>query len=309
MRWSGYASPHKLAEALSLLLPLLPLDSRARTACVSRAWRAATTHPSLWEELSFERCAARVTNAVVALLCARAGAALRTLRLDSGKCSRVTGAGMLAALRDGGCIGLLRLNLLLTERPRHQMLTAVPVRQLVVACPQLQHAVCALECSMSEAAAAVTALTRGQLVLMCTLGDSACLMQLAECLRVNTTVTTLFLVGFNIDDTGASQLAECLHVNATLTALWLSLNLIGDEGAVRMAQCLRENTTLTSLDLSSNSIGVAGATQLVEACASTPRSPTWACLTTASTPRAHVLSKRNAHAQACFAYSRREDEI
>ena len=39
-RWSGHASPHELAQALSLLLPLLPQDCRARAACVCRAWRA-----------------------------------------------------------------------------------------------------------------------------------------------------------------------------------------------------------------------------------------------------------------------------
>ena len=36
-RWSGHASLHELAQALSLLLPLLPLDDRARAACVCRA--------------------------------------------------------------------------------------------------------------------------------------------------------------------------------------------------------------------------------------------------------------------------------
>jgi len=58
--WSGYASPHKLAEALSLVLPSAPLDARARGACVCRAWRAATAQPALWEELSFEGCVASV---------------------------------------------------------------------------------------------------------------------------------------------------------------------------------------------------------------------------------------------------------
>ena len=110
LRWSGYASPHKLAEALSLILPLLPLDSRARAACVCRAWRAATSHPALWEELSFERCTARVGDAALDSLCARAGAALRTLRLDSDECAQVTAAGMLAALRGGGCVGVRRLS-------------------------------------------------------------------------------------------------------------------------------------------------------------------------------------------------------
>ena len=61
-RWSGHTAPHKLAEALSLLLPLPLLDTRARAACVCRAWRAAASHPALWEALSFERCVARITT-------------------------------------------------------------------------------------------------------------------------------------------------------------------------------------------------------------------------------------------------------
>ena len=86
----GYTSPHRAAEALSVLLPLLALDDRARAACVCRAWRAAAAHPGLWEELSFTRCVARVNDATLAALCARAGAALRTLSLDADACVRVT---------------------------------------------------------------------------------------------------------------------------------------------------------------------------------------------------------------------------
>ena len=71
-REGGSALPH---EALVLMLPLLPLDARARAACVCRAWRAATAHSGLWEALSFERCAARVSNATLASLCARGGRA------------------------------------------------------------------------------------------------------------------------------------------------------------------------------------------------------------------------------------------
>ena len=109
-RWSGHASPHELAEALSLILPLLPLDARARAACVNPAWRVAAVHPALWEELSFEGCTARVDDATLAALCARAAAALRTLDLEGDACARVTGKGMLTALQGGGCTGLRRLS-------------------------------------------------------------------------------------------------------------------------------------------------------------------------------------------------------
>jgi hypothetical protein len=105
----GNSAPHKVAEALSLLLPLLPLDARARAASVCRAWRAAAANPLLWEELNFERCTARVSNATLAQLCARSGAALRTLRLDKNVFEHVSDYGVLAALRGGGCTGLSAL--------------------------------------------------------------------------------------------------------------------------------------------------------------------------------------------------------
>ena len=148
--WGGYASPHELAEVLALVLPLLPLDSRARAACVCRAWRAATSHPALWEELSFERCTARVGDAALDSLCARAGAALRTLRLDSDECAQVTAAGMLAALRGGGCVGVRRLSAPFMSTDdvdgynETKMLATEEVKELAAVCPALQHAACSV---------------------------------------------------------------------------------------------------------------------------------------------------------------------
>ena len=121
------------AEVLPLLLPLLPLDSRARASCVCRAWR--TMFPPPREELSFERCTARLDNATLALLCARSGDALRTLCLDAHACTRIDGSGLVAALRDGGCVGLLRLDAPTERRPWQQTLPARLVRELTAACP------------------------------------------------------------------------------------------------------------------------------------------------------------------------------
>ena len=73
--------------------------------------------PMMWEELSFERCGVRVDNATLALLCARAGSALRTLCLDAHACTRVTGSGLVAALSDGRCVGLRRLNAPIDRQP------------------------------------------------------------------------------------------------------------------------------------------------------------------------------------------------
>ena len=258
-------------EALSLLLPLLPLDVRARAACVCRAWRTATSNPLLWEELSFKRCAARVCDATLARLCARAGAALRTLDLEADACKLVCTAGLLAALRDGGCTGLLRLSTLLTNNGRclSQVLDAADVQELVAACPMLQYTACTVWCSLSDAAAvdaaaAATALS-GPVTLECW-GDSARadLTQLADYLRISTTVTSLKVVSDSIGDAGAAQLAQCLRVNPTLTSLVLGQANIGDAGTAQLAECLRVNTTLTNLELYRNGVGAEGATRLAE---------------------------------------------
>ena len=301
--WGGYANPHKLAEALSLVLQHLSPDSRASAACVSRAWRAATSHPLLWEELTFECCTARVDNATLASLCKRAGAMLRTLYLDANVCNRVTAAGMLAALRDGGCTGVRRLNApLLQESPgamdhfscqQYRMLTAEEVQQLAATCSMLQHAACTVHCCLSDAAAASMALP-GPLTMWCkgefveaeastqlveSLRDNttltrlslfkSCLgnadaMQLAECLRFNTTLKSLDFSYNGIDDAGATHLAQILQDNAALTSLGLHHNRISDLGAAQLAECLHVNTTLRSLDLGCNFIGIEGATQFAD---------------------------------------------
>ena len=275
--WSGQASPHRLAEALSVLLPLLPLEARARAACVCRAWRAATSHPALWEELSFERFALRVNDATLSQLCARAGAALRTLTLDSDACKRTafrdgffTPNGLLAALRDGGCTGLRRLNLPVSKVwfEREQELTAEVAQELAAACPALQHAACEVHCSLSEAVAVSTELP-GPLTLHCQ-GDN-CLddshgdfMQLAECMRDKANVVSLKLLSSHVGNAGAAQLAECLRVNAVLTSLDLEDSGIEPAGAMQLAECLRVNATLKSLGLKDNFLGEAAATQLAE---------------------------------------------
>ena len=267
----GNTAPHKVAEALLVLLLTLPLDVRARVACVCRAWRAAAAHPLLWEELSFDGCRALVGNATLASLCARAGAALRTLSLEVEACSRVTAAGVLAALRDGGCTGLLRLNGPCTQNPAAEhLLTPETAQLLAAACPKLQRTACAVRCGNTDASAVLAALP-GLVTLVCEKADDdddTDVTQLAECLRVNATLTSLDLSHMdmwqNIGDVGATQLAECLRINATLTSLKLGSNGIGDEGAAQLAECLRANATLTSLNLSSNKIDDKGATQLAK---------------------------------------------
>ena len=264
----GDELPHAV---LSLLAPLLPLDTRARAACVCRAWRAAMAHPSLREELSFKHCVVRVNDAALATLCARSGAALRTLSLSGGACRRVTAAGMVAALRDGGCTGVQRLSTQLSEDGGFRRswefdiwLDYEMVQQLAAACPMLRYAACALDCNLLNAAAVIEKLP-GPLFLSSCCDESDtddAMMQLVSCLSANSTLADLHLCAIYIGDEVAAQLAESLRANSTLTSLSLVENSIGEAGAAQLAEWLRINTTLTSLDLYLNQIGTAGSTRL-----------------------------------------------
>jgi hypothetical protein len=65
-----------------LIFALLPVDLRARCACVCRAWRAAVSERSLWTRLDVSRTSgvtARVTDALLREAAARAGGALQAL--------------------------------------------------------------------------------------------------------------------------------------------------------------------------------------------------------------------------------------
>jgi len=256
----GNNMPHE--AALAVLMLWLPPELRARAACVCRSWCTAAAHSSPWAELSFERSVMRLTDATLAALCLRAGAALRTLRLDADACTLITGAGLVAALRDGGCTGVRRLDMHAGCLPKCRALTAELAHQLAVACPALQHASCEIKCSLSDAAAASAALP-GPQWLECEGRNDEGLTQLAECLRVSTALTGLIMYGKQIGDAGATQLAQCLRFNTTtLTCLSLSDSGIGDAGATQLGETLRKNASLRCLVLMGNDIGAAGVTRL-----------------------------------------------
>src|SRR5436190_1581627 len=82
----------------------------------------------------------------------------------------------------------------------------------------------------------------------------------------NQTLTVLDLRSSQIVGAGAAEtLADALKVNQTLTKLYLTYNLIGDAGAETLADALKVNRTLTVLYLGSNQIGGAGAETLADA--------------------------------------------
>ena len=286
--WGGDGCANEVAQALSLILPLLPPDALACATCVCRAWRTATAHPALWEELSFERCTAQVNDAALASLCARAGAALRTLRLDARTCLDVSGYELVDALREGGCAGVRHIWAQPNgeDRSSHALLLSPhAVRQLTAACPLLEHAACAVTCVTVMEAVNVAEALPGPLklvvqregaergteercrVLRCNVIELVAQSKIIafggeaaffEALQVNTTLTSLRLVNNVIGPTGAAALAEALRVNSTLTSLRLELDTLLDEGAAALADALRTNATLTTLEVGLDVIGRAG---------------------------------------------------
>ena len=244
------AEADKATEVLVVLLEHLPLDLRARVACVCRAWRAAASNPELWMELRFAHCTARVDNAALSALSARAGASLRELHLDATACEHVTAAGLVVALRSAGCTGLQRL---CAPVP---VLTPALAQQLAAACPALQHAACTVSCELSQAAAVVPVLP-GQ-VLHCREDRSG-----------NS--------GAQVD---LKPLATLLSSSPALASLSLTNSRFGDGGVDRLAAILRNCTSLTSLRL--GYLGNAGSErgELTEFCViTTLHSRPWSCAT------------------------------
>ena len=286
--WGGDGCANEAAQALSLVLPLLPPDALACATCVCRAWRTATAHPALWEELSFERCTAQVNYATLASLCARAGAALRMLRLDARTCFDLSGHELVAALREGGCAGVRHI----WARPNVEYrgfhvwrLSPLSVQLLTAACPLLEHAACAVACVTVMEAVNVAEALPGPLKLvvyregaergteeLCRVLRCNVIELVAEArvialdgeesffaaLQVNNTLASLRLVNNIIGPTVAAALAEALRVNSTLTSLRLEYDELHDEGAAALADALRTNATLTTLEVDFDTIETDG---------------------------------------------------
>jgi hypothetical protein len=102
------APPHAAAlppAVLARIMAALAGDTAALcvAACVARAWRDACRAPALWCSLQLEGpAAARLTDAALAKLVARAAGGLTRLDLGGGASAHLalTARGVLAALRD-----------------------------------------------------------------------------------------------------------------------------------------------------------------------------------------------------------------
>jgi len=271
-------------------LRLLPRDERACAACVCRAWRDAAADPDALASLWFDehRFRPALNDGTIAQLCARAGAALREVRLDTDACDAVTSAGALAALRQGGCAGVRHLVL-----RTHQWwkdsdeLTAEQAQQLAAACPALEHTACVVRCESAEDVTTVCASLPGPLKLVVSGLDAAraasqlparvtalrledceldlqCVTALCDALRTNATLTTLHLLGVGVGEAGAAALGNALRTNKTLKELYIGADNISDGGAAALGEALRTNTTLTELNLGVNGIGATGAASLAQ---------------------------------------------
>ena len=268
------------------VLRLLPLDVRAYAAGVCPAWRAAAGDAALWHTLHFcsgVRCT--LNDAVLAQLCKRAGAKLRELRLDASARVKVSAAGVVTALHEGGCTGLRRLTLPTPDCTDDWPLgkyrcMRVNAAQLAAACPALEHTACCVELARPEDVATACALLPGPLTLVVDNGrdvaraavqlpaqvaalnlnsrdtpdtqlDAQCLAALAGALRDNVTLTSLDICDGVVLDAGASLLAlgEALHGNTTLKFLNLDLYEISTAGVMTLCESLSRNATLTTLKL------------------------------------------------------------
>ena len=69
-------------------------------------------------------------------------------------------------------------------------------------------------------------------------------------LRRTHSLTKLYLAYCNIGEDGACQLAEALRVNSTLRVLWLYGNPLGERGAKALVESLAHNTSVKELHLS-----------------------------------------------------------
>ncbi|EGD76947.1 hypothetical protein PTSG_07288 [Salpingoeca rosetta] len=88
---------------------------------------------------------------------------------------------------------------------------------------------------------------------------------LAEALKVNTTLTGLYLENNDLGLEAGRAIAEALKFNAMLAVLDLSYNILGPEGGKAIAKALKVNTTLTTLDLYNNGVGFEAGIAIAEA--------------------------------------------
>ena len=258
----GVAVPH--------VLRLLPVDSRARAACVAREWRDAAKSPAVWAELDFACCEPGVSvwEPTLLALCARAGAALRSLRVRYTDHERVLPGSVLRALRAGGCSGLQSLTL-----AHPACVTVAQAQELARICPALRHADCPMRFRLNEAVAPFAVPLPGPLRvdLMSSRDEEAFdertfpVAAFCEALRANTTVSNLTFFASAMSEAGARALSVALLGNTTLTELCFHSIRVDDAGAAALIDAVCANPRIRSLNLRSTYLGSDGQSALARA--------------------------------------------
>ncbi|EGG14455.1 hypothetical protein DFA_12227 [Cavenderia fasciculata] len=78
---------------------------------------------------------------------------------------------------------------------------------------------------------------------------------IAEVIKVNNTIRSLFLIGNELDDCAVSAIADALrHKNTSITELSLSENEFGDDIGAMIGNLFKQNTIIQSIDLSCNQL-------------------------------------------------------
>jgi acyl carrier protein len=156
-------------DALTQIFRRLPVDARARAASVCHVWHDAAADPPVRAVMHFDGCRVAVDDALLAALCGRAGKALTELHLNVSGCKAVTAAGVVTALRVGGCFKLRCLVLHRFEKWwRHgpQTLTLQNAKQLAAALPKLQETSCVVNCETHDQVADARAALPGSVMVL-----------------------------------------------------------------------------------------------------------------------------------------------
>ena len=88
--------------------------------------------------------------------------------------------------------------------------------------------------------------------------------QFKNCLSIKS-ICNLNVSSMEITDEGVIAIAEALKINSTLQTIYLDYNEIGVEGAIAIAEALKINSTLQEINLDDNEIGDEGAIAIAEA--------------------------------------------
>lgn len=285
--------PH---EVCVRLLSLLPLDSRAACAVLSRALRAAASDAVLWRSLDFTGVSRHVKPTTLRALIQRAGAAGQLLRLDvSALVNKVPRASwepsvleaVLSTLKTtpAAAATLEELNALRPEElerlrdgadvdVHHGLFANAAALKTLAACPRLRSFSGELYTfNMQQGAEVLQALPRGSkaLGLCCAVNGQdpvlrseadACLPCFAALAR-DTSVLQLTTQGVHFEESSAAALAAALSANSTLRRLNIGCGSCNGEDAVILSALnAAAGCCLRHLGLHSNQLHDEGAVAL-----------------------------------------------